>query len=101
MPAIDAWVTLDGDDTVFVRGQYQGGAEVVVTPVTGGASAYTHVQSTPAAEWTVNHALGFYPGGVTVIDSAGTTVEGDIAYIDPSTLTLTFAAAFAGTAYLS
>ena len=61
---------------------------------------YTHVQASPASVWTINHALQFRPG-VTVVDSAGEQVEGSVDYIDGDTLTISFSAAFSGTAYLS
>lgn len=66
-----------------------------------GSGSYVHVQSVPATVWTVQHNLeGGYPN-VTVIDSAGTRVEGDITYPAASTVVLTFTSAFSGTAYLS
>lgn len=65
---------------------------------TGGS--YIHVQNTPASTWTITHSLGFYPN-VTVSDSAGTILEGQIEYPDVTTIVLTFSAAFSGKAYLS
>jgi hypothetical protein len=56
-------------------------------------------QSTAAATWTIAHNLGVFPA-VVVADSAGTLIEGDIVYTDTNTVTLTFSAAFSGTAYL-
>ena len=50
--------------------------------------------------WVIEHNLDKYPG-VTVIDSSGNKVFGDITYTDRNTLTLTFSAAFTGTAYLN
>jgi hypothetical protein len=41
-----------------------------------------------------------YPN-ITVIDSAGRVVEGEIAYPDANTVVLTFSAAFSGEAYAS
>jgi hypothetical protein len=70
---------------------------------TGGPSGelgYTHVQSTPAAVWSITHPLSFTPN-VSVVDSADDQVEGDVSYDSPSLITLTFTAAFSGKAYLS
>lgn len=64
------------------------------------AVAYKHDQTTASASWVINHNLGFYPN-VTVEDSAGTTVEGEITYNNINTLILNFASGFSGTAYLS
>jgi hypothetical protein len=45
---------------------------------------------------SVAHNLGKYPA-VTVFDSAGDQVEGNVDYADANNLTLTFSAAFSGT----
>lgn len=62
---------------------------------------YTHVQSAPSAAWTVTHNLGYFPGGVSVIDSAGTKVYGDITHSTVNQLVVIFSAGFSGKAYLS
>lgn len=64
------------------------------------APSYTHNQGTPATTWVITHNLGFRPN-VTVEDSAGTTVEGEIVHDSTIQLTLTFSASFSGVAYLS
>lgn len=69
-------------------------------PGSVGTIAFTYNQSTPAAVWTVTHNLGFYPN-VTVVDSSGATVEGDITHVNVTQLTLTFSGGFSGLAYLS
>lgn len=61
---------------------------------------YTHTQSSAAAEWTVTHNLGKHPA-VSVVDSAGTEVVGDVEYIDINTCKLIFSAAFSGKAYFN
>lgn len=61
---------------------------------------YTHNQTTPAAVWSVEHNLGKYPM-VSVVDSTKAVVYGDITYIDENNLTITFAGAFAGKAYIN
>lgn len=61
---------------------------------------YVHNQGVVASTWVVTHNLGAYPN-VTVEDSAGTTVEGEIVHNTVNQLTLTFSAAFSGIAYLS
>jgi hypothetical protein len=50
---------------------------------------------TSAASVTVNHNLGKYPA-VTVMDSAGDEVEGDIDYVSINTIRLNFSAPFSG-----
>lgn len=68
-------------------------------PSGSAASGLTFVQAVPAAVWHITHDLG-YPPAVTVIDTSGDQVEGDVTYAG-NTITLTFSAAFGGTAYLS
>ena len=65
-----------------------------------GGETYTHQQMTSSAVWTITHNLGRFPS-VTVIDTAGTVVIGDYEYQSNTTVILTFAAAFSGTAYLN
>jgi hypothetical protein len=62
--------------------------------------SYTHTQGSASNSWTIPHGLGFYPN-VTVVDSAGTLYEGEIAYTNTNSLTVSFSAAFSGKAYLS
>lgn len=62
--------------------------------------AYHHNQGISATTWTINHGLGWYPN-VTVQDSSGKTVEGEITYTNANTLVLSFSNAFQGDAYLS
>lgn len=76
-------------------------------PIGGAAQvvAYTHVQGTPASTWTINHGLTFDPN-VTVIDSAGNQVEGDVSFPAAGIVSVSFRssagpAAFSGKAYLS
>lgn len=61
---------------------------------------YLHTQSVASDEWTINHNLGKYPS-VTVIDSAGDEVVGEIEYIDTNNLKIKFAGGFSGKATLN
>ena len=67
---------------------------------TVGRVSYEHMQGSASNSWTINHNLGFKPN-VTVIDSAGNIVEGEIAYTNTNSLTVSFQSAFSGNAYLS
>lgn len=62
--------------------------------------SYVHNQASAAEVWTINHGLHFIPS-ITVVDSAGTVVEGSYNYPDENTVIATFSSAFAGKAYLS
>lgn len=61
---------------------------------------YIHTQSSAAKEWVINHPLKKFPS-VTVVDSAGDVVCGDITYIDANIVKITFSAGFSGKAYLN
>ena len=64
------------------------------------ATRHVHTQSIAATTWTVTHTLGGRPS-VTVVDSTGTTVIGDVQYNSDTQVTLTFSAAFSRSAYLT
>lgn len=63
-------------------------------------SGFVYSQSTVSAVWNITHDLDVYPS-VTVVDSGGNLVIGDVRYTGPNTLTIRFSAPFSGTAYLS
>jgi|TARA_R110000744_G_scaffold152260_2_gene266246 hypothetical protein len=65
-----------------------------------GISTYTHDQGIPSATWTVVHNLGKYPA-VSVVDTGGTVVVGEITYISNNEIEILFQAAFGGKAYLN
>jgi len=68
-----------------------------VLPV--GAS-YTHNQITSSTTWTITHNLGFFPA-VSVVDSGGNHVIGDVTYVSQNVVTVSFNSSFGGKAYLS
>lgn len=79
------------------------GAKMTETPAQLGITDdrhHTHKQAQAAKVWTVAHNLGKRPA-VTVVDSAGTVVIGEVDYLDDNTVRLTFCAAFSGTAYFN
>jgi hypothetical protein len=74
--------------------------EITVGGINAPAVAYHHVQGVSSAVWVINHYLGWQPN-VTVQDSGGSVVEGEISYTSVNSLTVTFSGAFSGNAYLS
>lgn len=85
----------DGNVNVTVSGEGPQG------PSGPGASDHlTWNQNVASALWVIPHGLGKFPS-VTVFDSANTQVEGDVQHISNNELTITFGAAFSGTAYLN
>ncbi len=61
---------------------------------------FVHTQGSPSDTWMISHPLNKYPS-VTIIDSGGTEVIGNIEYIDTSTVVVTFASGFSGKAILN
>ena len=66
----------------------------------GGDLNFTYTQGVASTTWNIQHNLGKFPS-ITVIDTANTVVTGEYTYDDINNVTLTFSAAFAGTAYLN
>lgn len=60
----------------------------------------TFPQMTPTATWVIEHNLGGYPS-ITITDSAGDVVVGQVRYPDNNTAVVNFAAPFSGTAFLN
>jgi len=65
---------------------------------------FVFTQGVPSTTWTIQHNLGKFPsvGVVDTINVAnGQIYYGDVKYIDSNNLTVTFASAFSGKAYLN
>lgn len=76
------------------------GSQGVQGPPGAAGGSWVHQQLAAAALWVITHSLGKHPS-VTVVDSAGTVVHGNVHYDSLTQITLTFSAAFAGNAYLN
>ena len=102
--------SLGNDDDIYidvVTGSYYG-------PKTNGAwpatpfyvlgqtqtARYVFNQASPSSTWNITHSLGGRPS-VTVVDSAGTVVVGEVAYNSNTSVTVSFSAPFSGSAYLT
>lgn len=62
--------------------------------------SYVHDQIMASKMWVINHPMGRYPS-VTVVDSGGNQVAGEIRYESLSQIRLLFSAEFSGKAYLN
>jgi hypothetical protein len=71
-----------------------------VNPANSGDLNFTFTQSSAQQVWTIQHNLGKNPS-VSVADTAGSWVVGQINYINNNELTITFNASFQGVAYLN
>ena len=61
---------------------------------------YVHQQAIPSDTWVITHGMNKYPA-IVVVDSSGSTVEGEVEYLSSTQLQVVFAAGFSGTAYLN
>ena len=61
---------------------------------------YVHDQMTSVSEWYIYHGLNKYPA-ITVVDSAGSVVLGEIQYVSQNEVVLRFISEFSGIAYLN
>ena len=61
---------------------------------------YVHEQLVSSQFWNIQHNLGKHPS-VTVIDSGGSVVFGDVEYVSMNEITISFGFPFGGTAYLN
>ena len=66
----------------------------------GGDKTEIFNQGTAAKVWDITHSLDKF-ASVSVVDSAGQTVYGSVDYISKSNITVTFANAFSGQAFLN
>lgn len=69
-------------------------------PASGADAHYTHTQSAAASVWSITHNMGKHPS-VMVVDTGGTTVEGDVVYLNVNQIELRFSVPFSGFAYLN
>ena len=80
------------------------GIDISPTNENGGVSIaavnFIFTQQTASLEWIIDHALNKYPS-VSIVDSAGSVVIGDIKYISLSRVVVTFTFEFSGKAYLN
>ena len=88
------------DETARFRGDVTIEGDLTVNGTLTGDSNYVHDQGSASATWVVTHNLNKYPS-VTAALSTGQKGYGDVTYIDENNLTITFASAESGKAYMN
>ena len=73
---------------------------LLISANTSSDKTYRHIQGVSSDTWVINHNLNKYPS-VTIQDSAGSIVIGELTYNNKNTITLTFSGAFSGEAHLN
>lgn len=66
----------------------------------GDPFAFVWEQASPSATWVIVHNLGAFLNA-TVVDSAGSQVEGEVLFQDGNTIVISFAGPFSGRAFIS
>lgn len=61
---------------------------------------FSYTQGSASSTWVIVHSLGKFPSA-TIVDSAGTEVEGSINHIDVNNLVISFSSPFSGKAFLN
>jgi hypothetical protein len=74
--------------------------EVSVVSVPAGIEPHVHTQSSPLAEWIINHNRGV-PLGATVFSPGGAEVEVEVVAVSPNQTRIYFVVPATGTARLS
>lgn len=99
--------TLKNSKTVSLSNELDAGCEVAITYLAGDlvstdavlCNCFIFEQATPASDWNIFHKLGRYPQ-VSVVDSSGRVVIGEVQYIDEQNVRVSFSGEFTGKAYL-
>lgn len=99
-------VGVDGDIYLdLATGDYYGpktNGQWPASPITAANQTKRYVFNQPvvSSTWNITHSLGGRPS-VTIVDSAGTTVIGEVVYNSDTSITVLFSAPFSGQAYLT
>ena len=92
--------TIEGNETYIYAMQPFEGYALIAGIENEEVGVYIYEQAIPSDTWVINHNLNTRPS-ITVVDSAGDAVIGSETYNDDNTVTITFASAFSGSAYLN
>lgn len=88
-------------DVVSSNGTVTNGDVITLATVyASGDKSLTFTQVTAESIWNITHSLNKFPS-VTVVDDGGNVIIGDIYYLAQNQLTITFASAVSGKAYLN
>lgn len=87
------------DDTLIIT-KKDGTTKEVVVGEGQSDKNYIHRQDVASNEWNIVHNLDKYPS-VSIVDSSGNKVVGDVEYLSANNLKIKFSSAFSGKAYLN
>jgi len=69
-------------------------------PQAPSATGYVHNQIISSNNWIISHGLDKYPS-VTVVDTLGRIIQGDVQYVDLNHVVVSFTGQFSGQAFLN
>lgn len=75
-------------------------SDIPVPTEGGGDKTYVFIQAVASDTWEIKHNLYKYPS-VSIVDSGGNVIYGDVEYIDLNNIKCSFTSAFSGKAYLN
>ena len=96
----DGDIYIDSDDGSYYGPKADGEWPETPAYIIGLTRRKVHTQASVSSTWVITHDLGGRPS-VTVVDSAGTVVVGDVSYNSDTQVTVSFTAPFSGYAYLT
>lgn len=88
------------NDTIYILKNGITNDNWVIFTASANNSTFIFTQGLPKYRWDIQHNLKKYPS-VTIVDSAGTEVIGDVQYINENKITILFSSSFSGKAYLN
>jgi hypothetical protein len=91
------------DERNIVTVEQEAPNNVVIRSTSASAATtrrYVHTQGVASTTWVITHSLGGRPS-VTIVDSAGTVVIGEVQYSSNTQISVYFSSAFSGYAYLT
>ncbi len=99
--------SLKNEKTVSLISPVEAGCEIAITYLSGKlapiGSVFTNFfefeQASPSEVWKINHKLARFPQ-VTIVDSSGRVVSGEVKYVDNMNVEVYFNGGFSGKAYL-
>jgi hypothetical protein len=87
------------EDFFYAVAVYPGFVNPNIDPNVGDKT-FVYTQSVPSDTWTIEHNLNKFPS-VSVVNINNILMYGEVTYIDPNNLTVTFSGGFSGKAYMN
>lgn len=93
----DTVLTIFESDTIEI---HDGTIVQIIDSNTSSSETTIFEQNSASSFWIINHNLNKYPS-VSVVDSAGSLIDGEAKYVSANRIELTFSQPFSGKAYLN